>query len=158
VNAHCARAWSWKKPFSLSEGPFKWNTHHICCFLLTVIGIDYRILVAVVFIVCIFYSSIGGFKAVLWTDSLQAVIMVVSMAVVVIVGTNNLGGVSEVWKRADSTNRINFFQYVALACTLHQLHYRIIAELQKWNFELIVVSFRWDVDPRTRHTFWTVKF
>ncbi|CAL8103918.1 unnamed protein product [Orchesella dallaii] len=88
-----------------------------------VIGIDYRIMVAVVFIVCIFYSSIGGFKAVLWTDSLQAVIMVVSMAVVVIVGTNNVGGVSEVWRRAENTDRINFFKF--------------------------------DVDPRTRHTFWT---
>ncbi|XP_035710979.1 sodium-coupled monocarboxylate transporter 2 isoform X2 [Folsomia candida] len=88
-----------------------------------VTGIDHRIMVAVIFLVCIFYSSIGGFKAVLWTDSLQAVIMVVSTAIVVIVGTSKLGGVSEVWKMADSTNRLNFFNF--------------------------------DVDPRTRHTFWT---
>jgi len=52
----------------------------------------------------------GGFKAVLWTDSLQAIIMVVSMAVVVIVGTNKLGGVREVFDIADRTNRLNFFK------------------------------------------------
>lgn len=36
--------------------------------------------------------------------------MVVSMAVVVIVGTNKVGGISEVWRRAEDTGRINFFK------------------------------------------------
>lgn len=62
------------------------------------------------FVFIILLVKQGGFKAVLWTDSLQAVIMVVSMAVVVIVGTNNVGGVSEVWRRAEATDRINFFK------------------------------------------------
>lgn len=84
-----------------------------------VIGINYRLMVAIIFIVCIFYSSIGGFKAVLWTDSLQAVIMVVSMGVVVIVGTSKLGGFSEVWRMADETKRLNFFKSVSKLC--HEL-------------------------------------
>ncbi len=30
-----------------------------------VVGIDHKIMVAIIFIVCIFYSSIGGFKGIL---------------------------------------------------------------------------------------------
>jgi Na+/proline symporter len=47
---------------------------------------------------------------VLWTDSLQAVIMLVSMAVVVAMGNSNAGGMSVAWQRARDSNRINFLK------------------------------------------------
>jgi len=40
--------------------------------------------------------------------------MFVSMALVVIVGTNKAGGISYVWQRADESGRLNFFKSVNL--------------------------------------------
>jgi len=98
-----------------------------------VTGMNHRILVAVLFTVCIFYSSIGGIKAVLWTDSLQAVIMLVSMAVVVIIGVSHIdGGLSTVWDRAYTTDRINFFNWDVDPRTRHTIWTAIIGGYFTW--------------------------
>lgn len=53
---------------------------------------------------------IGGIKAVVWTDVVQAGIMVSSCILVVVLGVYQVGGLSEVWRRAEEGNRISFFE------------------------------------------------
>jgi len=52
----------------------------------------------------------GGFRAVLWTDALQAIIMIVSIAIVCIKGISDVGGFGNIWDKAQATGRIEFFR------------------------------------------------
>ncbi|XP_072179251.1 sodium-coupled monocarboxylate transporter 2-like [Diadema setosum] len=58
--------------------------------------------------VCIFYSTVGGIKAGLWADSLQAVVIVGSLIAIIVKGTIDVGGVDEVIRRGLEGNRIYF--------------------------------------------------
>ncbi|KMQ90442.1 sodium-coupled monocarboxylate transporter 1 [Lasius niger] len=57
----------------------------------------------------IFIIKMGGLKAVVWTDTIQTVMMFGAVIAVAILGTARVGGVAEVWKRNDDTGRIEFF-------------------------------------------------
>ncbi|KAF7417403.1 hypothetical protein HZH68_000056 [Vespula germanica] len=59
--------------------------------------------------VCILYTSIGGLKAVVWTDTIQFTVTVGGLFAVLFLGINSVGGVSEVWKRSEMGNRLIFF-------------------------------------------------
>nr|XP_039268550.1 sodium-coupled monocarboxylate transporter 1-like [Styela clava] len=74
--------------------------------------------------VCMFYTTLGGLKAVIWTDVLQSIIMISGFLVVIIQGSINLGGFSNIWKEAVNGGRIDFVHF--------------------------------EIDPRIRHTFWTI--
>src|SRR5688500_10855964 len=63
---------------------------------------------AIIFIVCIIYSSLGGLKAVLWTDALQAFVMFGTLFSIVGVGIDNMGGFSNIWDLAKESGRTNF--------------------------------------------------
>ncbi|XP_021946912.2 sodium-coupled monocarboxylate transporter 2 [Folsomia candida] len=90
-----------------------------------VTGFDINLSVAIIFAVCIFYASIGGFRAVLMTDALQAIIMIGSMLAINIKGFSD-EGFQSIWEKLEETRRIEFF--------------------------------RFDTDPRTRHTVWSIVF
>jgi len=47
---------------------------------------------------------------VLWTDALQAVIMIVLIAIVVIKGLVDVGGFGALWEKAEQTGRVEFFR------------------------------------------------
>ncbi|OXA58926.1 Sodium-coupled monocarboxylate transporter 1 [Folsomia candida] len=76
-----------------------------------VAGINTYLSTGLTFVVCIFYSSLGGLKAVLWTDALQATLMLVSLAAVVGKGITDVGGIGEVWDIAERNNRVEFFNF-----------------------------------------------
>lgn len=57
-----------------------------------------------------FNISQGGLKAVVWTDTVQTIIMFGAMVVTVVVGTVRVGGVKEVWSRNQQGDRIEFFK------------------------------------------------
>lgn len=61
--------------------------------------------------VCIFYTSIGGMKAVMWTDAAQIVVMYASMLVIVIKGCLDLGGIEFLWRKNREGGRLNFFDF-----------------------------------------------
>ena len=46
----------------------------------------------------------------MWTDTLQVIVMVVAVIVVTSLGTFQLGGPSEIWRKADESGRIQFFK------------------------------------------------
>uniref|UniRef100_A0A1S4GX53 Sodium-coupled monocarboxylate transporter 1 n=1 Tax=Anopheles gambiae TaxID=7165 RepID=A0A1S4GX53_ANOGA len=64
---------------------------------------------AIVSLVCIFYTLLGGIKAVVFTDAWQVVVMFISVVVVVIIGTIAVGGLDVIWERSMEGGRIDFF-------------------------------------------------
>ncbi|XP_051885587.1 sodium-coupled monocarboxylate transporter 2 isoform X3 [Pristis pectinata] len=65
-------------------------------------------------IVCTFYCTLGGLKAVVWTDAFQMVVMVLGFLTVLIQGTIKLGGSSNTWKIAKNGQRLNIFEALYL--------------------------------------------
>ncbi|KAJ3663287.1 hypothetical protein Zmor_007590 [Zophobas morio] len=61
--------------------------------------------------VCIFYTTLGGLKAVVWTDTLQFTVTTGAVFTVVIVGVRAAGGFAAVWTRAAQGDRLNFFDF-----------------------------------------------
>ncbi|XP_059477404.1 sodium-coupled monocarboxylate transporter 2-like [Neocloeon triangulifer] len=91
-----------------------------------VTGINLHYITPVVCIVCIFYTTLGGLKAVVWTDTLQTIIMFLGLIVVMVFGTTQVGGLATVIERNAQSGRLELFDF--------------------------------DIDPTTRHTFWTLSF
>ncbi|ODN05896.1 Sodium-coupled monocarboxylate transporter 2 [Orchesella cincta] len=55
--------------------------------------------------------SLGGLKAVLWSDALQAIIMFGSTLTILFLGTNEVGGFNVVWERAKEGGRTEFWNF-----------------------------------------------
>jgi Na+/proline symporter len=53
----------------------------------------------------------GGLKAVVWTDTLQQIIMMASSIVVMVLGIIAVGGLDIMWHRNVDGDRIEFFKY-----------------------------------------------
>jgi Na+/proline symporter len=49
-------------------------------------------------------------KAVVWTDFLQGIIMVVSSVALIIMGCIHVGGFNALWKRSNDGGRIRVFE------------------------------------------------
>ncbi|XP_061335176.1 sodium-coupled monocarboxylate transporter 2 [Pezoporus flaviventris] len=62
-------------------------------------------------IVCTFYCTLGGLKAVVWTDAFQMIVMVVGFTTVLIRGTTLNGGSTKVWEVAYEGSRLNIFDF-----------------------------------------------
>lgn len=58
-------------------------------------------------LVCTLYTTIGGLKAVIWTDVFQTLVMFAGQLAVIVVGVLQTGGVSEVWRKVWEGNRIS---------------------------------------------------
>ncbi|XP_036149264.1 sodium-coupled monocarboxylate transporter 1 isoform X2 [Monomorium pharaonis] len=73
-----------------------------------VTGVNVHIVTPFVCIVCIFYTCVGGLKAVVWTDFFQTFIMFGSMLLITIKGTVDIGGLSLVLGRNLDSGRLEF--------------------------------------------------
>ncbi|BFZ17587.1 hypothetical protein BsWGS_20626 [Bradybaena similaris] len=62
-------------------------------------------------IVCTLYTALGGMKAVLWTDSFQTVMMIVSLLAILIRASVVVGGWDVAWQSGLRTNRIWFTDF-----------------------------------------------
>ncbi|XP_062406602.1 solute carrier family 5 member 6a [Sardina pilchardus] len=58
-------------------------------------------------LVCTLYTTLGGLKAVIWTDVFQTIVMFAGQLAVIIVGAHQAGGITEVWRKAQDGNRIS---------------------------------------------------
>jgi SSS family transporter len=83
----------------------------------------------------------GGMKAVIWTDVLQSVVILVGLLAAIIQGLIVLGGFKRTFSIASQGGRIKFDKY--------EIENRILFEM---TFLVNSVSF----DPRTRHTIWSL--
>ncbi|XP_067000758.2 sodium-coupled monocarboxylate transporter 1 isoform X2 [Anabrus simplex] len=61
---------------------------------------------ALLTIVCIYYTCVGGFKAVVWTDVFQCIFMYGSLLLVIIKGTIDIGGPAVVFERSNAGGRL----------------------------------------------------
>lgn len=77
-----------------------------------VTGVNVHLITPIVCVVCIFYTCVGGLKAVVWTDVVQLVMMFGAICLVIIKGTMDVGGFGFVWQKASESGRIEFPEYV----------------------------------------------
>ncbi|CAD7087198.1 unnamed protein product [Hermetia illucens] len=71
-----------------------------------VTGVNVHLITPIVCLVCIFYTCVGGLKAVVWTDVVQTLIMFGAMILIIVKGTLDVGGIGNVWSRAWDSGRI----------------------------------------------------
>ena len=62
-------------------------------------------------IVCNIYTAIGGMKGVIWTDVFQMGVMVSGLIVVIAIGSNEVGGIRNVFEIANKGGRLNLFNF-----------------------------------------------
>eukprot|EP00794_Sanderia_malayensis_P017922 gene17922-19703_t len=62
-------------------------------------------------LVCNFYTTLGGMKAVIWTDVFQAGVMVLGLIVVLIVGADELHGFKNIFDIAGKGERLKVFDF-----------------------------------------------
>lgn len=74
----------------------------------SVTGLDRLVSILVVGLACTFYSTLGGMKAVLFTDLLQSFLMFGAVFSVVIFASVQLGGFEKIFIRAQEGGRLNF--------------------------------------------------
>uniref|UniRef100_A0A1B0GPJ7 Sodium/solute symporter n=1 Tax=Phlebotomus papatasi TaxID=29031 RepID=A0A1B0GPJ7_PHLPP len=75
-----------------------------------VTGVNLYVIVVIVMGLCVWYTAIGGIKAVVWTDMFQLILMVASALVILGVGWYNVGGLENVWQAMDRGGRLIFFK------------------------------------------------
>ncbi|CAF0797850.1 unnamed protein product [Rotaria sordida] len=74
-----------------------------------VTGINIWFTVASCGLVCTIYTSIGGIKAVIWTDVIQAVTMFLGIIVPIVFGFIDAGGIVKAVETVSSGNRFQFW-------------------------------------------------
>lgn len=73
-----------------------------------VTGVNIYIISGVICVICVFYTLIGGIKAVVHTDAWQILVMFLSVVIVVILGTIYSNGFGDVFKTASDGGRLIF--------------------------------------------------
>lgn len=74
-------------------------------------GLNTRLAIVLIYIVCVFYSSQGGLKAVVIADTFQACVLVVSLILILVIGTYiQDGGIAEIFKIATDNNRLDLLK------------------------------------------------
>ncbi|CAB0041680.1 unnamed protein product [Trichogramma brassicae] len=74
-----------------------------------VTGYSIHTITPVFSIVCITYTTMGGVKAVVWTDTIQFVFTIGGLITVLTIGVNAVGGLSEVWRINKEGKRLDIF-------------------------------------------------
>lgn len=75
-----------------------------------VTGLSRTTAILVIGVVCAFYSTIGGLKAVLFTDVFQSILMFTSVIIVIISGLISAGGFEEIFSAAQEGGRLELWK------------------------------------------------
>ncbi|XP_006823419.1 sodium-dependent multivitamin transporter-like [Saccoglossus kowalevskii] len=62
-------------------------------------------------VVCTFYTSVGGMKAVIWTDVFQFMVMLVTVIAVIVMGSAEAGGMGHVWENNAENGRLDVLNF-----------------------------------------------
>ncbi|XP_048236774.1 sodium-coupled monocarboxylate transporter 1-like [Haliotis rufescens] len=84
-------------------------------------------------LVSTFYTSLGGMKAVVWTDMFQSVVMFAGLLAIVIQGSIVVGGMGEVWRINEEWGRINFFNFDPDPTVRHSFWSLVIGGMISWT-------------------------
>lgn len=74
-----------------------------------VTGISVHVITPVVCGLCIFYTTIGGLKAVVWTDTIQGIFTFLSVGLVTILGVISVGGIGKIFEVSNEGGRLELF-------------------------------------------------
>ncbi|XP_005532783.2 PREDICTED: sodium-dependent multivitamin transporter [Pseudopodoces humilis] len=72
-----------------------------------VTGFDLWSAVLTMGLVCTLYTTLGGLKAVIWTDVFQTLVMLAGQVAVIVVGAWRVGGMARVWHVAEQEGKIS---------------------------------------------------
>ena len=100
--------------------------------LAQVTGLQVDMSILVTFTLCIFYTSLGGIKAVIWTNVFQALCMLLSCLVVVIVGEGVVGGPGQVFRDSYMHGRIEIFNLDPSLLTRHTFWSQTVGGYFTW--------------------------
>ncbi|XP_025406146.1 sodium-coupled monocarboxylate transporter 1-like [Sipha flava] len=75
-----------------------------------VTGLNVHTVTKIICSVCIFYTTIGGLKAVVWTDAIQGFFTAMSLIAVIVMGLKSIGGLRNMIKANEEGDRIEFFR------------------------------------------------
>lgn len=84
-----------------------------------VTGLDQTYSILAIGIICTFYSTIGGMKAVLFTDLFQSFLMFAAIFAVIISAAIDAGGLGKIWEVAEQGNRLEFWNFNPDPTTRH---------------------------------------
>lgn len=74
-------------------------------------GLNTRLAIVLIYIVCIFYSSQGGLKAVVIADTFQACVLFVSLILILVIGTYlQEGGIVEIFTVSNERGRLDLLK------------------------------------------------
>ncbi|KAK4876907.1 hypothetical protein RN001_009413 [Aquatica leii] len=73
-------------------------------------GLNNTLIATMTCVICIFYTTIGGFKAVVWTDTIQTISIYTCMLIVICLGISPSGGFTSIWEKAVSNKRLDLFK------------------------------------------------
>lgn len=72
-------------------------------------GLSSTMSILVIGIICTFYSTIGGIKAVLITDIFQGVLMIITLCTLIGIAADNVDeGIVEIWRVSQEGGRLDF--------------------------------------------------
>ncbi|XP_018332183.1 sodium-coupled monocarboxylate transporter 1-like [Agrilus planipennis] len=74
-------------------------------------GVHVHLITPIVCSICIFYTTIGGLKAVVWSDTLQFICTSGAMVSVFILGLKASGGFANVWQTSLDGQRLDIFDF-----------------------------------------------
>ncbi|XP_030378949.1 putative sodium-dependent multivitamin transporter [Scaptodrosophila lebanonensis] len=94
-----------------------------------VTGLNQIFSIIIVGVVCTFYSTLGGMKAVLVTDIYQSVLMFVAVFSVIICAAIKAHGLDTIWETAQAHGRINFSDFRVDPTVRHTWFTQIIGGL-----------------------------
>lgn len=86
-----------------------------------VTGLNVYLAVTVVYLVCIFYASQGGMKAVIIADTFQAGVLIGSILLILFLGNKYVGGTGIIWSTNYNTDRLELFKYAHILIFMKML-------------------------------------
>ncbi|XP_076438939.1 sodium-coupled monocarboxylate transporter 1-like [Babylonia areolata] len=89
--------------------------------------------IIIVGLVSTFYTTLGGMKAVVWTDVFQSVVMLAGLLAIVIEGVIQVGSLDTVWQLNYEWDRIEFFDFNADPTQRHSFWSLIVGGMVGWT-------------------------
>lgn len=87
--------------------------------LSAVTGLNVWMSVVTIGVVCTFYTTIGGMKAVMWTDAFQILMMFIGLVAIMVRGSVDHGGFGNILKYLYEGQRVEFFNLDPTPTTRH---------------------------------------
>ncbi|KAF5280593.1 hypothetical protein FQR65_LT00346 [Abscondita terminalis] len=74
-------------------------------------GVSLHVIAPIMILICIFYTVVGGIKAVIWADTLQFAVTILTLAIVITLGVILVGGFDVIFDRVQAGERWEFFNF-----------------------------------------------